>query len=101
MQDTQKPVVTGDTYSYRGWLVSDKFLKRAFAIMGHYLVASLIVFVPLYLIMLWVIFYIFGSAAMSDDSRGYDRVMQRPEGQMEMDMNSPEMQQMMQDAGMK
>lgn len=32
-----------DTYSYRGWLNSDSFLKRAFGIFGYSLVASLII----------------------------------------------------------
>ncbi len=36
----QKPV---DTYSYRGWLVSDLFYKRAFAVLGHYLAAQLMI----------------------------------------------------------
>ncbi len=33
-------------------LVSDKFLTRAFAVLGHYLVASLIIFVPIYALIL-------------------------------------------------
>ncbi len=32
-----------DTYSYRGWLVSDLFYKRAFAVLGHYIVAQLMI----------------------------------------------------------
>jgi hypothetical protein len=32
-----------DTYSYKGWLVSDFIVKRAFAVMGHYMLAGLIV----------------------------------------------------------
>ena len=31
-------------------LFSDSFLKRAFAVLGHYVVASLIVMVPIYLV---------------------------------------------------
>ena len=31
-------------------LLSDSFLKRAFAVLGHYLVASLIVVVPIYIL---------------------------------------------------
>jgi hypothetical protein len=34
------------------WLLSDNFLKRAFAVMGHYLVASLIIGIPFYIIMI-------------------------------------------------
>ncbi|PIQ79941.1 hypothetical protein COV81_00295 [Candidatus Peregrinibacteria bacterium CG11_big_fil_rev_8_21_14_0_20_41_10] len=33
---------TGDTYSYKGWLNSDSFLKRSFAILGYESVARLI-----------------------------------------------------------
>ena len=32
-----------DTYSYRGWLVSDSFWKRAIAVFGYGLVAQLII----------------------------------------------------------
>lgn len=32
-----------DTYSYRGWLVSDSFWKRALAVFGYGLVAQLII----------------------------------------------------------
>ena len=32
-----------DTYSYRGWLVSDSFLKRTAAVFGYALVAPLII----------------------------------------------------------
>jgi len=39
-----------DTYSYRGWLVSDKFLKRAFACLGYQTVAGLIIVIPFYII---------------------------------------------------
>jgi hypothetical protein len=40
-----------DTYSYKGWLNSDKFLKRAFAIYGYMMVAGLIIAIPFYIIM--------------------------------------------------
>lgn len=33
-----------DTYSYKGWLNSDVFLKRAFAIYGYSFVPVLIIF---------------------------------------------------------
>ncbi len=41
-----------DTYSYKGWLNSDKFLKRAFAIYGYSIVASLIIMIPFFIIIL-------------------------------------------------
>ena len=31
-----------DTYSYNCWLASDFIVKRAFAVMGHYILAGLI-----------------------------------------------------------
>ncbi len=38
-----------DTYSYRGWLNSDRFIKRAFAILGYgtiaYSIASVIILI--------------------------------------------------------
>jgi len=33
-----------DTHSYKGWLNSDSFLKRAFAIVGYQAVAGLIIY---------------------------------------------------------
>ncbi|MBI3032565.1 hypothetical protein HYY69_03760 [Candidatus Woesearchaeota archaeon] len=32
-----------DTYNYKGWLHSDSFLKRAFAVWGHFITAHLII----------------------------------------------------------
>ena len=32
-----------DTYSYKGWLTSDNFLKRAFGVLGYNFVAGLII----------------------------------------------------------
>ena len=40
-----------DTYSYKGWLNSDRFLKRAFACLGYQMVAGLIIAIPFYAIM--------------------------------------------------
>lgn len=33
-----------DTYSYKGWLNSDSFLKRAFAVFGYSLISTLIIY---------------------------------------------------------
>ena len=46
-----------DTYSYKGWLNSDKFLKRAFAIYGYTLVAGLIITIPLYIIIIIIMLF--------------------------------------------
>ena len=42
-----------DTYNYKGHLTSDRFLKRAFAVMGHMIFAYLLV-----LATLWVFVFI-------------------------------------------
>ncbi|KAF5038290.1 hypothetical protein DSECCO2_555840 [anaerobic digester metagenome] len=47
-----------DTYSYKGWLVSDSFLKRALAVFGYNFVAGLIIWVGLF-----IIFMLFGVVA--------------------------------------
>lgn len=39
-------------------ILSDNFLKRAFAILGHYIVASLIIVVPLYILIFIIAFAI-------------------------------------------
>ncbi len=36
-----------DTYSYKGWMASDYFWKRAFSVLYHYAAASVIVSVAL------------------------------------------------------
>ncbi|MFO8016579.1 MAG: hypothetical protein R6U32_05730 [Candidatus Woesearchaeota archaeon] len=41
-----------DTYSYKGWLVSDNFLKRAFAVLGYQFVAGMIVYVVILIVVL-------------------------------------------------
>jgi len=33
-----------ETYNYKGWLVSENFIKRCFAVFGHDLFARLIIF---------------------------------------------------------
>ena len=45
-----------DTHNYKGWLNSDNFLKRAFAILGYSTVASLIIYgVFLFLVLIFAI----------------------------------------------
>ncbi|MBD3270603.1 hypothetical protein GF376_03690 [Candidatus Peregrinibacteria bacterium] len=50
-----------DTYSYRGWLNSDFFLKRSFAIYGYMAVAGLIITGIIYGIIAIIAIIIFGS----------------------------------------
>ncbi len=33
-----------DTYSYKGWLNSDKLIKRSFAVLGHQIIATLVIY---------------------------------------------------------
>lgn len=47
-----------ETYSYKGWLISDDIVKRAFGVMGHYLLAYLILIACGMIVAL--IFMIFG-----------------------------------------
>lgn len=50
-----------DKYSYKGWLLSDSFLKRAFAVMGYNMIAALMVWAGL--ILLTLLFAIIGTLA--------------------------------------
>ena len=33
-----------DTYSYKGWLVSDSIIKRSFAVVGHNFIGGIIIY---------------------------------------------------------
>lgn len=44
-----KPV---DTYSYKGWMNSDMFWKRALGVYGYYIVGALMIVIPLLVVML-------------------------------------------------
>lgn len=55
-----------DTHSYKGWLNSDSFLKRAFAITGYNFVASLIISIPFYILMFIAGFAIFGMMGLGN-----------------------------------
>lgn len=48
-----------DTYSYKGWLCSDSLLKRAFAVLGHYSIAQLILVVAI-MIPAFIFGFLFG-----------------------------------------
>lgn len=56
-----------DTHSYKGWMNSDSFLKRAFGVLGHYIVAALIVAIPFYILL----FFVFGAFFRSIGSGSY------------------------------
>lgn len=58
-----------DTHSYKGWLNSDSFWKRAFAILGYNSAASFLIAIPFYLIMFVVMFAMMGLSSSLSDSR--------------------------------
>ena len=43
-----------DTYSYKGWLNSDRITKRSFAVMGYYAIATLYIYLVVIIIYLIV-----------------------------------------------
>lgn len=45
-----------ETNNYKGWLNSDNFFKRAFAVLGYNTVASLIIAIPFYIILFGMMF---------------------------------------------
>ena len=45
-----------DTHSYKGWLNSDKFWKRALAVWGHNLVAFLVIYSIIILFVVALVF---------------------------------------------
>ncbi len=50
-----------ETYSYKGWLNSDSFFKRTFAVMWYSIMAQVFIFFIFLLILLfvWSIWYLF------------------------------------------
>jgi len=52
-----------DTYSYKGWLNSDSFWKRAFGIFGYYLAATLAIYIVLMILL--VILAVFATFVFS------------------------------------
>lgn len=75
------PTKSGDTYSYKGWLISDSFLKRAFAVLGYNMVAGLILYIPLVILMSFVmgsIFAAMGPGMMMQPGMQGDMMQQMP-----------------------
>lgn len=63
-----KPSSSTDTYSYKGWLISDNFLKRSFAVYLHNLVARLIVGFGMFVLFLVIalVLYLIGASLPGD-----------------------------------
>ena len=58
-----------DTYSYKGWLLSDSLLKRSMAVFGHYLVAGLLFSgVMMAITIVFAIIFGLGSTFLGDTS---------------------------------
>jgi hypothetical protein len=55
-----------DTHSYKGWINSDSFWKRAFAILGYNTVASFVIAIPIYIIMFVIAMVAFKTLGMPD-----------------------------------
>ncbi len=87
------PTKSGDTYSYKGWLISDSFLKRAFAVLGYNMVAGLILYIPLVILMSFVVGSIFSAMAPAMMQPGMQGdMMQMPPAPMPMgEMMNPGM----------
>lgn len=54
---------TVDTYSYKGWMNSDSFMKRSFGVFGYHFVSSLIINVVIW-ILLGMVFVAVGGMAL-------------------------------------
>jgi len=39
-----------DTFSYKGWLISDSFVKRSFAALGYQMMATLFIYLGIFAI---------------------------------------------------
>jgi hypothetical protein len=62
-----------DTHSYKGWLNSDSFIKRAFAVFGYNTVASLIIMIPLYALLFIGALFFFRTLASGGDMQYGDQ----------------------------
>lgn len=60
---SEKKIEKKDTYSYKGWLNSDNFLKRVFAVTGYYTLGSIII-TAIFLVFLLIIGIFVGGIAL-------------------------------------
>jgi hypothetical protein len=54
-----------DTYSYKGWLTSDYFLKRAFGVLLYNMVAALMVYAVIFIVIIVLIAIFIGFAGLA------------------------------------
>ncbi len=62
---------TEDTYSYKGWLNSDSFLKRAFSILGYMFVAQMIIQIPFIIIFFAIMMIMMMAMGVTGLSEGW------------------------------
>jgi ABC-type lipoprotein release transport system permease subunit len=87
------PASAGDTYSYKGWLISDSFWKRSLAIFGYNLVISIVAYVVITAVMLSLGAFMISRTV---GSMGNVDFKQLPPPQPTPDLNMMNMQQDMQ-----
>ena len=68
-----------ETNSYKGWLNSDSFLKRAFAVLGYNTVASIIILIPFYIIFFGIMFAVFGGSGAFNGARDMENIVKTME----------------------
>lgn len=61
-----------DKHEYKGWLNSDSFLKRAFAIWGYYFVANFIISAAVFIVMTFIFLLIGVSLFSALDMSGFN-----------------------------
>ncbi|MFZ2593787.1 MAG: hypothetical protein WAX38_03375 [Minisyncoccia bacterium] len=82
----------GETYSYKGWLNSDSFIKRALGVLGYSFVGSLILYIPFIALFAFLISGALfsgmknGSFDMDNNQPKYEQVEEAPVG-MKLDIN--------------
>lgn len=53
--NTENSTKKKDTHSYKGWMNSDRFWKRAWGVWSHNIAVNMI-FIVFYLISLWILY---------------------------------------------
>ncbi len=56
VRETSKTKRSKETYSYKGWLNSDCFFKRALAVVGYSMIGTFIIYIPIYIMIIIIIF---------------------------------------------
>lgn len=70
---------------YTGWLVSNSLLKRSLAVLGHYIIWYLIIFIPFFIIMLIFMFMAWMSWILLNDSYSWNIIPNTEEFNQQID----------------